>query len=282
MRRRAVYILCGLLALVSGLIFYIHFSARNSGFGVIFFNIGQGDSALIRFNNGQKMLVDCGPDKKILSKLGKYLPFYDRTIDYLLVTHPDSDHYGGCVDVLDQYNVREIITNSSRKDSDQYWQIWNKKMQAEKARIKIISGAEYWQIGSSTLDFLAPDPSLSIAGKDSGGNNSSVVFKLTNAGESFLFTGDMETPLEDALVQKYCSTTLFACPTLQAGILKVGHHGSDSSSGEKFLEEVDPQEAVISVGKNTFGHPSLRVLKKLVRAGARIMRTDEMDDIPME
>lgn len=282
MQRRVQIILVLGLLLVAVLFFYVHFTGQNPKFGVTFFNIGQGDSALIRFNNGQKMLVDCGPDRKILSKLGSSLPFYDRTIDYLLVTHPDADHYGGCVDVLDQYNVREIITNSSRKDDDPYWQLWNKKMLGEGALIKIMTDPEEWEIGSSTLHFLAPDSSLKLDAKDDGGNNASIVFKLDNAGESFLFTGDMEMPLEDALVQKYCSSTLHDCPALQADILKVGHHGSDSSSGEEFLSEVDPKEAVVSVGKNTFGHPSFRVLKKLQRVGAEILRTDELGDIIKE
>lgn len=282
MRRRAeIIIVLGLLT-VSALLVYVHFTKQNPKFGVTFFNIGQGDSALIRFDNGQKMLVDCGPDKKILSKLGSALPFYDRTIDYLVVTHPDTDHYGGCADVLDRYNVGEIIVNSSRKEDDPYWQLWNKKMLAEGAKIKIMADPEEWEIGGSTLHFLAPDSSLKLAAKDTEGNNASIVFRLENAGESFLFTGDMEMPLEDALVQKYCSTTLHDCPALRADILKVGHHGSDSSSGEEFLSEVDPEEAIVSVGKNTFGHPSFRVLKKLQRAGAQILRADELGDIIRE
>jgi len=267
------------LLLVLALHFYIKISEQNPQFSVTFFNIGQGDSALIKFNNGQKMLVDCGPDRKILAKLGSALPFYDRKIDYLLVTHPDLDHYGGCVDVLNQYAVQEIITNSSTKETDPYWKIWDAKEKQESAEIKIITNTQEWFIGSSTLYFLNPDNSLNLTAKDTEGNNASIVFKLTNAGESFLFTGDMEMPLEEALEQKYCSTTLPACPALKADVLKVGHHGSDSSSGEDFLRYVSPKEAVVSVGKNTFGHPSFRVLKKLQRIGAGILRTDELGDI---
>ena len=94
-----------------------------------------------------------------------------------------------------------------------------------------------------------------------------------------MFTGDAERPLENALRQKYCLKAVNFCPQLQADVLKVGHHGSDSSSSEEFLAGVNPKEAVVSVGPNKFGHPSFRVLKKLERQGAQILRTDEEGDV---
>ena len=226
------------------------------------------------------MLVDCGPDKKILAKLGAALPFYDRTIDYVLATHPDLDHYGGCVDVLKNYNVKEIIINGHKKSNDPYWQAWDKAIKDEpNAVVKVMSNPEKWTIASSTLDFLSPDASLALGVAPADSNNYSIVFKLQSASTSFLFTGDMEEPLEKALVQKYCSSTS-TCQALQADVLKVGHHGSGGSSGAEFLGLVQPKIAVISVGKNNhYGHPSLRVLKKLDRVGAETLRTDELGDI---
>lgn len=277
--RKIVIILGICLSLIMSLFLYIKITERNPKFSVIFFNIGQGDAALIKFNNGQKMLVDCGVDRKILAKLGSVLPFYDRTIDFLLITHPDSDHYGGCVDVLDRYDVKEIIINNAKKESDLYWRFFDQKEKQEGAIIKIITEPENWVIGSSTLEFLNPDSSLNLSAKDSGGNNASIVFRLISNNEKFLFAGDMEIPLENALEQKYCSSTLLNCPALEADILKVGHHGSDSSTGEDLLKAVNPKEAIISVGQNTFGHPSFRVLKKLDRNKIKMLRTDEFGDI---
>ena len=302
-RGRKIIIIALVLVLAAGLYFYVAWQKDKIGFRVVFFNIGQGDAALIQFNDGQRMLVDCGPDRKVLSKLGKYLPFYRRDLDYLLVTHPDLDHYGGCVDVMKRYKVKRIIFNGREKIYDKYWQEWNKVMRLENAELEIINGYSRKNIAGATLTFLSPDAGLNLVAKDDDSNNYSIVFKLENKGLSYLFTGDMEEPLEKALAHKYCSSiagvqnieplpqtrtnTVGAqyfvpsdvCPAIQSDILKVGHHGSDSSSGEDFLNLVNPKQAIISVGKNKYGHPSLRVLKKLERAGAEILRTDEKGDI---
>lgn len=277
--KKIITILVLALAVAAGVYFYFAKQKDAGGFRVIFFNIGQGDAALINFADGQKMLVDCGPDRKILSKLGKYLPFYRRELDYLLVTHPDLDHYGGCVDVLKRYQVKRIIFNGREKNYDKYWQEWDKNMRAENAELEIINGYSQKNIAGAVLTFFSPDAGLSLIAKEDDSNNYSIIFKLLNGRTSFLFTGDMEEPLEYALVQKYCSTTSTMCPSIQANVLKVGHHGSDSSSGEEFLRLVAPTRAIISSGPNKYGHPSLRVLKKLERAGAEILRTDEVGDI---
>src|SRR3989339_155923 len=126
MNRRMLVILVVVLLVIFGLLIYLQYFVSNiRSSRVVFFNVGQGDAALVDFGNGQKMLIDCGPDRKILSKLGQYLPFYDRTIDYLLISHPDLDHYGGCVDVLRRYDVKNIIENGATK-SDPYFQVWDK------------------------------------------------------------------------------------------------------------------------------------------------------------
>jgi len=260
------------------LVFYFHYTAvENKQFKMIFFNIGQGDSALIRFSDGEKMLVDCGPDRKVLSKLGKYLPFFDRKIDYLVVSHPDNDHYAGCVDVLKNYEVKNVFINGITKEQDGYWRTWDSVLHSEGAIIKVVTDPFQLDIAGTKLNFLTPDQSFPLASMSD--NDHSIIFKLINDKTSALFTGDMEQPLENDLLAKYCSSTPLDCPAISADILKVGHHGSDSSSGKDFLAAVDPKIAVVSVGKNTFGHPSFRVLKKLERIGAEIWRTDEKDDI---
>lgn len=264
--------------------FYTQNLARQ--FKVTFLNIGQGDSALINFGNGEKMLVDCGPDTSVLFALGRNLPFYDRTIDTLLVTHPDRDHYGGCVDVLKRYNVKNIILNGHKKLDDPYWVAFDEAARAEPgAKIEVINGGEKMQVGSSTLNFYSPDANLYLPIAAADSNNYSIVFKLTAPNKkTFLFTGDMEEPLETALMKKYCGVVdrgqnTDACLALQTDVLKVGHHGSNGATGEDFLKAVAPKIAVISVGKNRFGHPTLRVIRHLERAGATILRTDQLGDI---
>ena len=284
MKKLSLIITVCLLAIIA-LICYLKFSESRAGWRLIFLNVGQGDAALIRLDSGEKMLVDCGPDDKILSELGRYLPFYDRTIDYLLVTHPDLDHYGGCIDVLRRYQVRMVIGNGEERPNDPNWPVWKNELAAEKSALKIIAGPESWSIGGEKFEFLAPDDSLSVSGSDSGSNRQTIVFRFIFSGQekgSVLFAGDMEIPLEDALLARYCSSTPVDCPVLRADILKVGHHGSDTSSGEEFLRAVSPEAALISVGKNSFGHPSLRVLRKLERARADVWRTDEKGDMIVE
>lgn len=293
--KKLILIAILILALGSaGFVYYVVSSERAREFRVTFLNIGQGDSALIRFGNGQKMLVDCGKDALVLARLGQALPLWERTIDYLVATHPDLDHYGGCVDVLKRYQVKHIVTNG-RKKPDAYWREFDRAARAERyqeswlfggagrpAEVIVMASPTRWVIGSSTLEFFSPDPVRPLAAGADDSNNYSIVFKLTgNSGQTFLFTADMEEPLERALLQRYCPRPALPCP-LQARILKVGHHGSDSSTSEALLVAVRPARAVISVGKNNYGHPSRRVIKHLERAGAEILRTDERGDIAIE
>jgi competence protein ComEC len=278
-------VVAGVLASVA--VYYGAWSYRETHhFKIVFLNIGQGDSALIQFANGQKMLVDCGPNAAVLEALGRNLPFYDRRIDYLIATHPDLDHYGGCVDIVKRYTLGEIITNGKSKDRDPYFQTWDALRWSSGAKLKNIDGHEIWSIASTSLEFFSPDHLLPLDAATDDSNNYSIVFRLKDGTNSYLFTGDMEVPLEDALIKHYCpsstATTSLPCPALQSNILKVGHHGSKSSTSAELLAAVQPKTAIISVGKNNYGHPSLRVIKRLERAGVVILRTDNEGDILLQ
>jgi len=252
---------------------YVHIN-KEKEFKLTFFNIGQGDSTLIQFKDGSEMLVDCGQNRKVLAKLGKRLPFYDRTIEYLIISHYDLAHYGGCIDVLKRYKVKNIIHNGSNK-KDKYYQEWDKYMKAEKANEIVIKGQTQLNIASSTLVFLWP---IELEKNE---NDNSVVFKLINNETSVLFTGDLEEKKEKELITKYCNQNNERCDMLEAKVLKISHHGSGGSSSEDFLKIVNPAQAIISVGKNNFGHPSLRVLQKLKRNLIETLRTDILGDIAL-
>lgn len=285
-------------------------------FHIIALDVGQGDAELITFRDGQKMLVDCGPDKKILERLGAHLASTDRTIDYVLITHPHLDHYGGCIDVVKRYSVKHIIYNTAGPKTSSYWRSWEEAMKQSQAEIRIMNHADRWIIASTTLEFLAPDLSLNFTPKPSDVNDTSIVFRLLDGptGQSVLFTGDMEEPLEKAVVGRYCSSTLPSapprsssstprtafssttpdgtltsatstppCPALQAKMLKAGHHGSDTSSSKAFLEAVAPQVAVVSCGKNNkFHHPSLSTVRRMEKLGIKVLRTDQKGDILLQ
>ena len=270
---------------IFSLLFYLLYTVKlDKKLEIVFLDIGQGDAALIKFGNGQKMLVDCGPDRKILNKLGGYLSFFDHTIDYLLVTHPDGDHYGGCPSVLQRYDVKNIIFDDFKKSNDPFWQAWTKYSVAEGANWKFINGHEEMVVGNSKIEFFSPDSvGLSVKKDTDIANNHSIVFLLENSLGRFLFTGDMEAPLEEAVLRKYCHQKYLPCDKIKADYLKVGHHGSDSSSGAEFLKVVSARYGVVSVGaKNRYGHPSVRVLRRLERAQTKIWRTDLKGDIIVE
>lgn len=289
--KRIFIILCICFVITVAILIYLHFF-QNQKFQTIFLNIGQGDSALIKFSNGEKMLIDCGPDKNVLAKLGKYLPFYDRTLDYLVISHFDLDHYGGCVDVLKRYQVKNIITNGSFKD-DSYWQSWDKIRESENANEFVVASTSSWKMGDSKVEFLWPISSQLAVLSSRDENIRSIVLRISNNFISLLFTGDLPIEAEKVLISEYCITTNTTnippaplikgetnqCSELQSKILKVGHHGSDTSSSDEWLQAISPQTVIISVGKNNFGHPSLRVLRRLERLFVQILRTDSKNDI---
>lgn len=251
-----------------------------NGVKIIFLDVGQGDAALINFPNGEKMLVDCAIDARILEALGRVMPYYDRQIDYLVISHPDADHYGGCIDVLTHYNIKNIVYNGVKKEHDKLWQWFWDLVQKEGASYHEISEEEIWDIASTTIHFYYPNHPVqdlikTDLYKNYNGNNLSIVFGLTYNNYQILFTGDAEVDLEKYLISNFNDK-------LKSDILKVGHHGSPGSSNKDFLATVKPAFAIISVGENKYSHPSERVLKKLERVGAKILRTDEDRDVVCE
>ncbi len=249
---------------------------------ITFLDIGQGDASFIEFIDGQQMLIDCGIDARILEALGRVMPYYDRVIDYLVVTHPDNDHYGGCIDVLDRFEVKNIIYNGLEKSADKFWQEFWQRIENENANYFKIEKLDVWEVASTTMTFYYPNhdlaENLNIPGSDkkASDNNTSIIFELNYLGHEILFTGDMEETLEKYLLSVFAEK-------LDSDILKVGHHGSATASSQEFLKIVSPKYAVISTDKNNkFGHPSLRILKRLERSETEILRTDLQGDIVCE
>ena len=249
---------------------------------VIFFDIGQGDAALIQTPDGKNILVDGGPDDHILAKLGQYLPFSMRRLDMVILTHPHSDHLNGLIAVLKRYQVGEIYYTGVIHTTGEFFE-WLKLIKEKNIPLKIVKEPQDITLSSSpreiVLQLIYPDSDLTQLnvkytnhkeGKNL--NNTSIVFRLVYGNTKFLFTGDIEQEIEEYLIKKGVA--------LSAQVLKVGHHGSKSSTTELFLNAVSPEDAVISVGANNdYGHPHLRVLKRLERHGIKIFRTDLDGDV---
>jgi competence protein ComEC len=229
---------------------------------VTFLDVGQGDAIFIQTPSGKQILIDGGPSEtQVLSELGRQMPFWDRTLDLVILTHPDSDHVNGLVPVLERYRVDTVIHRQIEMESETYT-YWLALVEAE--------GAAVYE-GQAGLS-LTLDEGLEMLVLHPGArawesaNDNSVVTRLTYGEASLLLPGDIEAGVEKELVRD-------GAP-LASTILKAAHHGSCSSTTQAFLEAVDPEAVVISVGAdNRFGHPCDEVLERL--GHLPVYRTDE-------
>ena len=231
---------------------------------VHFIDIGQGDSILLRFPTGENMLIDTG-DRDSGDTLVKYLRSQSiQTLDYLVLTHPDSDHIGEAYDVLSNFKVKNVWMSSRTSTTKTYTNILN-KIDELGLEIETPFRGETYTVGEGKITILSP-----VDGKNySNNNNASIVMKFEYGSVSFMFTGDAEGPAEEDILSAYSASSL------RCDVLKCGHHGSSSSTSDAFLNAVSPKYAVISCGTgNTYGHPHKETMAKLNAKGLTILRTD--------
>jgi len=263
--------------------FWLTFSAATN-LEVAFLDIGQGDSILIKTPFGQNILIDGGPDDTVIKRLSENLAWWDKTIDLMILTHPHDDHVTGLIDVINRYKVERILYTGVVHDSPNYL-FWLEKVRDRKISLTIIDRPQTIQLGENCqLEFIYPRQSL-LGKAVNNLNNSSIVAELVYGQTKFLLAGDIELEVEQVLTQ--LNPPLNPLPRgdflggeykgvdLTAQVLKANHHGSDTSNIQEFLEAVKPEVVVIQVGAdNDFGHPSRRVIKRLERIGAKILRND--------
>ena len=256
----------GVFLLVAVVIFFRAYNAAPSQLEVDFLDVGQGDSILIKTPNQQKILIDGGPDNKVLDSLAPFLSWHDRTFDLLILTHPHADHLMGLIEILKRYTVKQIMFTNVNYD-DQSYHYFIELAKQKKVPLTIITGPKLLNFGANCfLKILYPFKSLSgTHAKDL--NNTSIIAQLIYGRNKFLFTGDAQVAAEKDL--------LAADVDLKSDILKVGHHGSKTASSLEFLQKVAPQLAVIEVGaSNKFGHPATSTLERLQSLHIKIWRTD--------
>ncbi len=239
---------------------------------VVFFDVGQGDSIFIETPERLQVLIDGGPDLTVLEKLAKEMPFYDRTIDLIILTHPEHDHLFGLLEVLKRYKVKNILWTGIIRNTAE-WQEWKNLIEKERAEIKIAeSGQKIILQEEPLILFNTLYPFENLDGKEvKDSNDTSIVASLIFGAHSFLFTGDITKKTEQELVAQDVY--------LNSVVLKIAHHGSKTSSSEEFLESVFPEVAVLSVGENKYGHPSPEVLARLEKFGIEVLITRESGDI---
>lgn len=232
---------------------------------IYYLNIGQGDGILVRTPSMEYMLIDGGPDDTILQELSAVMPFYTRTIDVMMLSHPHADHIDGLVEVLERYEVRRVVITGVSYGYAGYEKFLDLIRERE-IPVTFVNGKMDYQLGDVVLDVVYPLNSL--AGRHfENVNNSSISFRLLYGERRFYFSGDLEIEGEKKLAVSGLN--------LGADVLKAGHHGSRTSSTEQLLDVVRPEWAVISCGvDNQFKHPHPETIRHLQERGVIIYRTD--------
>ncbi len=223
---------------------------------VHFFDVGQGDSIFIRCPGGQQILIDGGPTPSaVLSQLGRHMPFWDHSLDLVVLTHPEDDHIMGLVDVLARYDVGQVLESRQGCDTATC-EAWRNLIEEKEIPCLRAEAGSRINIGEAVRLHVLHPPATLFAGTSSDVNNNSIVLRLEYGRFSALLTGDIEHEGETAL--------LASGQPVHSLVLKVPHHGADSALSLPFVQAVNPQLAIISVGaENRFGHPGELTLEKL-------------------
>ncbi len=292
-----IILTCLAFFLCGGLTLFQRYSPKETvysqNFEVHFINVGQGDSTLIYFPDGKTMLVDCGERSEADGLVGYLTEVFKShnidAIDYLIFTHQDSDHIGGGEKVLSSFQVNNVYrpmqyskfevnqegfvnnNNYAVSDSATYSKAIEAVYNEPNCDIFFTQAGEKISGANYEMEFLTP---LSVSASLEN-NNYSPLIMIEYNGAKFLLTGDAESKVESEAVAKYGDY-------LKADVYKVGHHGSNTSSSAKFLNEVLPEYAVVSAGKNNkYGHPTQTVLNRLQNVGAEVLTTIELGTIIM-
>jgi competence protein ComEC len=240
-------------------------------------DVGQGDAAYIQFPDGRDMLVDGGPNDAVLSCLSKHMPFWDRTIDIVLLSHPEKDHMQGLLSVLKRYHVRYFVHSDVSKGTEGDAQLLA-LVKTKGIPEKFLTTGANIRIGSAQLATVWPSEAQiasiknNVLGAATSVNMECVVFWLRYKSFDVLFAGDADTET----ASRYIGSQL-ADKTVE--VLKVPHHGSKTGMNTAFLDWLNPSLAVISVGKNMYGHPAPETLTLLADHRTKVLRTDQQGDI---
>jgi len=243
---------------------------QNSKSSITFLDVGQGDSAVVNLPDGKVMLIDGGKYEPDMGRavIAPYLWSRGiRSIDYLVLTHPHPDHYGGLIYIIDNFRIGEVWLNGKGAGgAEKFFQ----EIVEKNINFRILRRGDVLEAEKYTIRVFHPYDEFfadSERGDFSNENSGSLVLKYESGDVSVLFTGDIETEAEESLLP--------LAKWLRSAIVKVPHHGGRTSSSSGFLEAVDPRVAVISLGKNNpYGHPHAETIEGLKAAGAEIYRTD--------
>ena len=236
---------------------------------VAFLDVGQGDAIFVETPDGVQMLIDGGPDSSVLRALAKQMPVSDRDLDVVLATHSDKDHVGGLVDVLGRYQVGHIITTNNKNDTTVAEAFIMESLQESSVNYTANFGQQLALGASTSIIILSPAGDVS----NWETNSASIVVQLRYGDVEFMLTGDVPSGIEDYLVR-------IQGGNLSSEVLKLGHHGSRTSTSGDFLDAVKPKYAIVSSGKdNSYGHPHLEVIERVQDRNIEMLNTAEEGSI---
>jgi len=291
-----IFIICGAILFLSPFL-------ADENLHLVFCDVGQGDGILIKYKSLQ-VIIDGGPSgSRMVECLSENIPPWDREVELMILTHPDSDHLTGLINVLERYNVNQIVVNSIVKESGAFWE-FHQRVLAEGAQIyspqagdklklgpidfrvlwpdKRLGDERVWRLGSGDISSDEHPRGVPQAQHHPGGeiaqilgaatvsdktNETSIVLKLSFGNFDTLLSGDIGFASENQI------------DFSEVEVLKIPHHGSKYSTSDDLLKEASPELAIISVGKNSFGHPTREVIEKLSNLEIKTLRTDQEGEI---
>ena len=254
-------------------LFRIDLQSRKTGLTFAMLDVGQGDALFIESPTGTQVLIDAGPARRLMGPLSQIMSPFDRSIDAIVITNPDADHISGFADVLKKYEVGILLEPGTFNESKTFQNI---KDEIERKNIPDVLAKKGMKLdlgGDVFIDILFPDRDVSSWNP----NDCSIVARLSYGDMSVMLTGDSTIKTEKIILED------FKKENLTSTILKVGHHGSRTSSSDAFVKAVAPRYALISDAKdNKYGHPHQEVVDLFSEIGAKIMRTDLLGTIVMK
>jgi competence protein ComEC len=235
---------------------------------LVVLDVGQGDALYVRTPAGQDLLIDAGPGRQVVAELERELPVGDRTLEAIFATHMDADHIGGFEAVLQEFKVQHVFTNGQQPTTKKA-NAFIDAVTTQGIELQALSRGQRLTSTGFTMDVLWPDDS-----EHASSNEGALVMRLVTDHRSFLLMADAPDSVEKKLIESQTP--------LRSDVLKVGHHGSKTSTTGALLTAVQPQQAVISAGKsNQYGHPTGQVLDRLTEAGIEVLRTDQQGSITL-
>ncbi len=277
------------LLLFLGLIVLAYFQKPDDNFHLVFCDIGEGDAVLITYRSNQ-ILIDGGPDNSVLNCLANNVPFWDREIELVIMTHPDADHYAGFLEVLPRYRVQKFITTPVGKKDDLLFKSLISLLIDQKIETQFLAQFDKIKVGLIEIDIVWPSKtklkeleSVKTISEETENGFLLVDGSLVDANEFSLGTrikmSEFDTLLLGDLPGDYAQKLVWQNKLPQVEVLKASHHGAKGDNPEELYLAVKPKLVVISVGENSFGHPGKELLEILKRLGIKAKRTDEDGEV---